>query len=47
MDRLNLMTFGTIDIVKSHNFFKSLGFHTSKMALQELRSLTMPNQLKK
>ncbi|MBD8036047.1 VOC family protein [Solibacillus sp. A46] len=29
MNRLNLITLGTKDIVKSHNFFKSLGFHTS------------------
>ena len=29
MNRLNLITLGTNDIVKSHNFFKSLGFQTS------------------
>ncbi len=29
MNRLNLITLGTKDIVKSHNFFKELGFDTS------------------
>ncbi|MEI3607372.1 VOC family protein [Pseudogracilibacillus sp. SE30717A] len=29
MNRLNLITLGTRDIVKSHNFFKELGFDTS------------------
>ncbi|MGM3000349.1 glyoxalase [Bacillus sp. AFS054943] len=29
MNRLNLLTLGTKDIVKSHNFFKKLGFDTS------------------
>ncbi|RFU66719.1 VOC family protein [Peribacillus glennii] len=29
MNRLNLITLGTKDIVKSHDFFKELGFDTS------------------
>lgn len=29
MNRLNLITLGTKDIVKSHDFFKKLGFETS------------------
>ena len=29
MNRLNLITLGTNDIVKAHSFYKSLGFHTS------------------
>ena len=29
MNRLNLITLGTKDIVKSHHFFKELGFDTS------------------
>lgn len=29
MNRLNLITLGTKDIVKSHNFFRELGFDTS------------------
>lgn len=29
MNRLNLITLGTRNIVKSHNFFKELGFDTS------------------
>jgi predicted lactoylglutathione lyase len=29
MNRLNLITLGTKDIVRSHNFFKKLGFDTS------------------
>lgn len=29
MNRLNIITLGTKDIVKSHNFFKKLGFDTS------------------
>ena len=29
MNRLNLITLGTKNIVKSHNFFKELGFDTS------------------
>ncbi|RWZ54635.1 VOC family protein [Halobacillus fulvus] len=29
MNRLNLITLGTKDIVKSHQFFKELGFETS------------------
>lgn len=29
MNRLNLITLGTRDIVKAHNFFKELGFDTS------------------
>lgn len=29
MNRLNLLTLGTKDIVKSHNFFRELGFDTS------------------
>ncbi|MCG3418350.1 VOC family protein [Oceanobacillus sp. M65] len=31
MNRLNLVTLGTRDIVKSHNFFKEIGFETSIM----------------
>ncbi|RPF50396.1 VOC family protein [Aquisalibacillus elongatus] len=31
MNRLNIVTLGTKDIVKSHNFFKQLGFKTSVM----------------
>jgi len=29
MNRLNIVTLGTKDIVRSHNFFKELGFETS------------------
>ena len=29
MNRLNLITLGTNDIVQSHMFFKNLGFDTS------------------
>ncbi|MEI3614486.1 hypothetical protein [Pseudogracilibacillus sp. SO30301A] len=29
MNRLNIITLGTKDIVKSHQFFKELGFDTS------------------
>ncbi|WP_411828264.1 VOC family protein, partial [Metabacillus niabensis] len=29
MNRLNIITLGTKDIVKSHKFFKQLGFDTS------------------
>ncbi|AJG59534.1 hypothetical protein BCM0060_3119 [Bacillus cereus] len=29
MNRLNLLTLGTNDLVKSHNFFRELGFDTS------------------
>ena len=29
MNRLNIVTLGTKDIVRSHEFYKELGFHTS------------------
>ncbi len=29
MNRLNIVTLGTKDMVKSHEFYKELGFHTS------------------
>lgn len=35
MNRLNLITLGTRDIVKSHAFFKQLGFETSIRGTQE------------
>ena len=35
MNRLNIVTLGTKDIVKSHEFFKKLGFQTSVMGGEE------------
>lgn len=35
MNRLNLITLGTKDIVKSHSFFKELGFDTSIRGTEE------------
>lgn len=35
MNRVNLITLGTKDIVKSHQFFKKLGFETSVMGTEE------------
>lgn len=35
MNRINLITLGTKDIVKSHMFFKNLGFDTSIRGTEE------------